>query len=201
MKQVSLKTVLWFALMIFFSLKGIAQNFSAAAYIGSCYLRYIKPDDLLYPGSSYSPGYSYKAGIYYDFYRKHTKFFTSAGVSITAKNAINSGSNRLTTIQLNQITRDKFQTFDLPVYLNYRFKQRIIFKAGASSSILLAHSHHGPTETKLVTFGLLGGATLWIKRYSFNFECIYDLNSMLKGVIVDTYYKNTLIHVGVGYHF
>jgi hypothetical protein len=77
----------------------------------------------------------------------------------------------------------------------------IIFKAGANSSILLAHSHHGPTEKKLVTLGLLGGATLWINRFSINCECIYDLNSMLKGIIVDTSYKNTLIHVGVGYHF
>lgn len=186
--------------MIFYSINSIAQNLSAAAYIGFCDLRYIKPDDLLYPGSSYSPGYSYKAGIYYDFYRKYTKFFPSVGISITVKNAINSGTNRL-SIQPNQITRDNFQTFDIPVYLNYRFKQRIIFKAGANSSILFAHSHHGPTEPGLVTFGLLGGATLWINRFSLNCECIYDLNNMLKGVIDDISYKNTLIHIGVGYYF
>jgi hypothetical protein len=104
MKQISMKIVLWFAPMIFFSLNSIAQNFSAAAYIGLCDLRYFKPDDLIYPGSSYSPGYSYKAGIYYDFYREYTNFFTSVGVSITAKNVINTGTNRL-PMQLNQIFR------------------------------------------------------------------------------------------------
>jgi hypothetical protein len=136
--------------MIFISINCIAQNFSAIVYFGLCDLRYIKPDNLLYPGSSYSPGYSIKAGIYYDFYRRYTKFYPSVGLSITGKNSINSGTNS-NPIQLNPITRDNYETIDLPVYLNYRFRQRIIFKAGANSSLLIAHSNHGPTEPELFT--------------------------------------------------
>jgi hypothetical protein len=194
-----MKIVVLSLLMTVYPISSIAQNFSATGYLGLCDLRYIKPDYLLYPGSSYSRGYSVKAGIYYDFYRKNTKFYPGVGFSFTGKNALNSGNTN--PIQLNRITRDRYETIDLPVYLNYRFRQRIIFKAGANSSLLIAHNNHGPTEPELFTFGLLGGATLWINRFSLNCECIYDLNNMLKGEIVDISYRNTLIHVGVGYNF
>jgi hypothetical protein len=194
-----LKKTIFFLFSLFSSICCSAQNFSATGYIGLCDLRYIKPDYLLYPGSSYSPGYSVKAGIYYDFYRKYAKFYPGLGFSFTGKNALNSGNN--SPIQLNKITRDKYETIDLPVYFNYRLGHRIILKAGANSSMLIAHSNHGPTEPEIFTFGLLGGATLWINRFSLNCECIYDLNNMLKGVIEDVSYRNTLVHVGIGYNF
>jgi hypothetical protein len=195
-----MKKPICFLFILFSSLYSSAQNFTAITYAGLCDLRYINPDNLLYPGSSYSLGYSVKAGIYYDFYRRNTKFYPGIGFSFTLKNARNSGSSS-NPIHLEAIKRDSYETIDLPVYFNYRFRQRFVFKAGANSSMLIAHSNHGPTEPERFTFGLSGGASLWINRFSLNCECIYDLNDMLKGLITDVSYRNTLIHVGVGYSF
>jgi hypothetical protein len=191
------------ACLITLSINCFAQDkLSLCGYLGLCDLRFIHPENLLYPGDEYSTSYSFKAGIYYDFLNsKPTKVYPSIGFSITGKTALNSmGIN--STPPMN-VTRDNFFTIDLPITLNYQITNWLKVKGGINGSLLvMTRTYHGPTETQLFTYGPLVGLSIRYRQYSLNVEYIRDVNDMLRHVLIDdASYRCSLIHIGIGYHF
>jgi len=59
----------------------------------------------------------------------------------------------------------------------------------------------GMTEKRPITFGLLGGGAIRIKRFALNIEYIFDFSDMLRFPSYDISYRNTILHFGVGYYF
>lgn len=199
-----MKKILISICLITLSINCIAQEkYSLIGYIGQCDLRFIHPENLVYPGDEYSTGLSFKAGIYYDFLNnnKLNTFYPTIGLSLTGKSAFNyMGSNGIPPVR---VTRDKFFTFDLPVELNYQVTNWMKLKGGINGSYLvMTTNYHGPTEKQSFTYGYLLGLSIRYKQYSLNLEYIRDVNDMLKHVLIDdASYRCSLIHIGIGYHF
>lgn len=178
------------------------EKYSIIGYAGYCDLRFLHPENLIYPGDEYSTSLSYKAGIYYDFLNKDLKpFYPTVGLSLTGKSALNRMG--LKSMWPAGVTRDKFFTLDLPVELNYQITNWLKLKGGINGSFLvMTTNYHGPTDKNLFTYGYLLGLSLRYKKYSLNLEYIRDVNDMLTHVRIDNAsYRCALIHIGVGYHF
>ena len=197
-----MKKKLIFVCFVTLSLNSFAQEkYSLLGYIGLCYLRFIHPKDLLYPGDEYKTSYSIKAGIYYDFLNsKLTRFYPTIGFSLTGKTALNYlGINAFTPVG---VTRDKFITLDLPIELNYQINKWLKFKGGINGSSMIITKIQGPIEKQIFTYGYLLGLSMRYRQYSLNLEYIRDVNDMLRQVIVDdASYRCSLIHIVIGYHF
>ena len=177
------------------------KKFSVAVSGGVSNLREIDNDTGIEIGNQYTSIASFKAGVNYDIYKRDsTRFFPNVGFAITAKGARNTfpggyGANESSWIE-------RFYSFDLPIVLNYKFEKFLILRGGINSSLLFATSNFkGMTEKNPFTFGLLGGGTIRVKRYTLNFEYIYDFTDMLQHSNYDISYRNTLLHFGVGYYF
>lgn len=155
-------------------------------------------------GNYYSSISSYKAGVYYDFYKNDSvKFFPTLGFFITAKGAKNNLPNGMVWYGTNKTYLvQRFYSFDLPIILNYRFEKWLLIKGGINTSLLFATSNLQKfSEKKLMSFGFFGGGSIKVKRFSVNAEYIYDISDMLKYRQMNVSYRNSLLHIGIGYYF
>lgn len=179
------------------------KKLSAAVSGGISDLKEIDNDQMEI-GNYYSAISSFKAGVNYDlFKRDSTRFFSNVGLAISAKGAKLNFPGVPGVPEYEAASWiERFYSFDLPIVLNYKFEKFLIIRGGINSSLLFATSNfQGMTEKKPFTFGLLGGGTIRIKRYTLNIEYIYDFSDMLRFSNYDISYRNTLLHFGVGYYF
>jgi hypothetical protein len=177
------------------------EKYSVVGYFGLCDMRFVHPENLLYPGDQYKTYFSYKGGLYYDIISKNTPIlYPSVGITFTTKYQLNyMGVN---SIPYFGVTRDRFITLDLPIALNYKMNKWLKIKGGINGSAFIMGLNQGPTDRQVFTYGPFVGLSIRYRQYSLNLEYVRDVNDMLRHLIIENAsYRSSVLHLGIGYHF
>jgi hypothetical protein len=195
------KTLIGFCLTLVYLNSFAQEKYSFIGYLGLCDLRFVHPENLVYPDDEYKTNFSFKGGLYYDLLNsKRQRLYPTIGLTVTGKYPINYMG--VHSPPFFGVTRDKFITMDLPISLSFQINNWLKIKGGVNGSALVMSLNRGPAEREIFTYGPLLGLSMRYRKYSFNIEYIREVNDMLKHMIVENAsYRSSVLHFGIGYHF
>lgn len=177
------------------------EKFSVCLFTGKSDVR-LGSDRNNILGNYYTPHTSFKAGILYNVNRRDSiSFYVSGGAQLTSNGLRMNLPDGQTWPETGKPYRnERYYYFDIPVFLNYKFEEWLIFKVGAKGSLLVGtHNLLNGMDTKPFTFGLVGGGCLKIQNFTINAEYSFDLTESLR--FSEWSWKYSIFHMGIGYYF
>ena len=196
------KAIILFYLLGLVSISLYSQErFSVNLYVGKSDVRlHSEENNVLI--NYYTPYNSFKAGLIYDLTSSDSGLFYGSGGILFSVNGLrfNMPDGQVWPGTSKSYRTERYYYIDVPVYLNYKFEEWLIFKAGIKGSLNVGTQNIlSGMEAKTFTFGLSGGATLKINRFTLIGEYSYDLTDALK--LSSWFWKYSVFHIGIGYYF